>query len=109
MTSFAEKSRRDKLPWPDDAVIFASAGQVTAEKQIEFALRAFKKIRQANPNVYIKSHPKGTERVPILEFHLSTTANDAACARERVNKAQSYLVELIQEKGGTVEPVNLGS
>ena len=49
---FANESRRRRLPWPDDAVIFASVGQITAEKQIEFALHAFKEVRQTIPNAY---------------------------------------------------------
>ena len=41
MTILSEESRRHQLPWPQDAVIFASVGQITTAKQIEFALRAF--------------------------------------------------------------------
>ncbi|MCP4423779.1 MAG: glycosyltransferase [Chloroflexi bacterium] len=52
MATSAAKSRRHQLSWPDKAIIFASVGQVTAAKQIEFALRAFKKIRQTIPNAY---------------------------------------------------------
>ncbi len=52
ITATVEESRRHQLPWPSNAIIFASVGQVTTGKQIEFALRAFKKIRQANPNAY---------------------------------------------------------
>ena len=63
------------------------------------------RVMQNNPYVYIKSHPKGTERVPYIEFHLSTTAKDASTARQRVSKALIQLTELIQEKGGTVKPV----
>ncbi|MCB9422042.1 MAG: glycosyltransferase [Ardenticatenaceae bacterium] len=48
----ADKSRRSQLPWPDDAIIFASVGQITAEKQVDFALRAFQKVRQIIPNAY---------------------------------------------------------
>jgi nicotinamide-nucleotide amidase len=62
------------------------------------------RVMQRNPYVYIKSHPKGTERVPIIEFHLSTTAKDSTSARQRVSKALVQLAELIQGKGGTVKP-----
>ncbi|TFH23008.1 hypothetical protein E4G67_03650 [Candidatus Bathyarchaeota archaeon] len=61
-------------------------------------------VMQNNPHVYIKSHPKGTERVPYIEFHLSTTAKDTITARTRVSKALIQLTELIQVKGGTVKP-----
>ena len=45
------------------------------------------KVMHSNPHVYIKSHPKGTERVPRIEFHLSTTAKDSNTARKQVGKA----------------------
>jgi len=53
-----------------------------------------------NPYVYIKSHPKGEERVPRLEFHFSTTAEDSKEARNRISKALIQISELIQGKGG---------
>ena len=62
------------------------------------------KVMQNNPHVYIKSHPKGTERVPQIEFHLSTTAKDAITARKHVSKALIELTDLIQQKRGTVKP-----
>jgi len=60
-------------------------------------------VMQNNPRVYIKSHPKGTERVPQIEFHLSTTAKDAIIAKKHVSKALIELTALIQQKGGTVK------
>jgi molybdenum cofactor synthesis domain-containing protein len=60
------------------------------------------KVMQNNPNVYIKSHPKGEERLPCIEFHLSTTANNALAAKERVTKAVVQLTELIIQKGGKI-------
>jgi len=63
------------------------------------------KVMHSNPHVYIKSHPKGTERVPRIEFHLSTTATDSVAARQRVTKALFELTELIQGKGGKIKPV----
>jgi nicotinamide-nucleotide amidase len=62
------------------------------------------KVMQNNPHIYIKSHPKGTESVPAIEFHLSTTAKDSNVARQHVIKALIQLTELIQEKGGKVKP-----
>ncbi len=63
------------------------------------------KVMHGNPHVYIKSHPKGTERVPRIEFHLSTTAKDSSTARKRVSKALLELTELIQGKGGKIKAV----
>ncbi|HRQ38137.1 MAG TPA: glycosyltransferase family 4 protein [Chloroflexota bacterium] len=37
---------------PDDAVIFASLGQITPHKQLELALRAFSQLRQSYPQAY---------------------------------------------------------
>jgi nicotinamide-nucleotide amidase len=61
------------------------------------------KVMQNNPYVYIKSHPKGAERVPHIEFHLSTTAKDSTTARKHVTKALLQLSELVQEKDGKIK------
>jgi molybdenum cofactor synthesis domain-containing protein len=58
-----------------------------------------------NPYVYIKSHPKGIERISRIEFHFSTTAKNSGIARKRVSQAFVQLSELIQEKGGKVKPI----
>lgn len=58
-----------------------------------------------NPYVYIKSHPKGTETVPRIEFHFSTTAKSSSLARKRVGKALIQLSELIRKNGGKVKPI----
>jgi nicotinamide-nucleotide amidase len=63
------------------------------------------KVMHNNPYVYIKSHPKGAERVPRIEFHLSTTAKDSTIARKHAINALLQLSELIQEKGGKIKPV----
>lgn len=62
-------------------------------------------VMKNNPHVYIKSHPQGTEMVPIIEFHFSTTAKDQTTARNRVTKALIQLTEHIHGKGGTTRPV----
>jgi nicotinamide-nucleotide amidase len=62
------------------------------------------RVMHDNPYVYIKSHPKGAERVPRIEFHLSTTAKDSKTAKKRVNKALSQLSEMIQNKGAKIKP-----
>ncbi len=60
-------------------------------------------VMHDNPYVYIKSHPKGVERVPRIEFHLSTTADNSDVARNRVNRALAQLCELIEKKGGKIK------
>jgi len=64
-------------------------------------------LMKDNPYVYIKSHPKGAETTPVIEFHVSTTAKDSEAAKNRVNKALSQLTEMIKEKGGTIKLTKL--
>jgi molybdenum cofactor synthesis domain-containing protein len=59
-------------------------------------------VMKDNPYVYIKSHPKGAETTPVIEFHVSTTAKDASEAKKIVKKAVAELKELVQAKAGTV-------
>ncbi len=67
------------------------------------------RVMRDNPYVYIKSHPKGEERVSHIELHLSTTAENTRLAKKKVNKALIQISELIQEKGGKVKPVKTKS
>ena len=55
-----------------------------------------------NPYVYIKSHPRGGERKPHMEVHLSTIAENSEIARTRLGKAAIQLSELVKGKGGRV-------
>jgi len=50
--SLSGHDRRHELNWPEEAIIFASFGQVTAAKQVDMALRAFQRLRQTIPNAY---------------------------------------------------------
>ena len=43
------RPRRDALPWPEDALIFASLGQVTASRRLDEALRAFARLHERQP------------------------------------------------------------
>ncbi|MCA9934198.1 MAG: glycosyltransferase [Ardenticatenaceae bacterium] len=64
--SHAGHNLRAQLNWPDDAVIFASIGHVTANKQVDFALQAFQKVQlqfpqarylivgQEEPNIHLQ-------------------------------------------------------
>lgn len=57
-----------------------------------------------NPFVYIKSHPRGEEKVPHIELHLSTTTDSSKTARDRLGKAVFQLSELIEKNGGKTKP-----
>jgi nicotinamide-nucleotide amidase len=61
-------------------------------------------VMKANPNIYIKSHPKleGNQQ-SRLELHFSTSAEDAKTARARLTKAMIELSELVKGNGGKVK------
>jgi molybdenum cofactor synthesis domain-containing protein len=52
---------------------------------------------QENPSVYIKSHPKGEERKPHIEIHLSMMASNSEMAEEHLEKAENQILKLIDE------------
>jgi nicotinamide-nucleotide amidase len=60
------------------------------------------KVMQGNPGVYVKSHPKGREDRPHMEIHVSTTADDAGEAEEKLRNAIVQLSSLIAKVGGSV-------
>lgn len=55
-----------------------------------------------NKLVYVKSHPRGEERKPHLEIHLSTTAEDSRIAKENLEKVIVQLSELIENNKGKI-------
>ena len=58
------------------------------------------KVMDDNSQVYIKSHPRGAEKNPHIELHLSTTANDSTVAKNRVSRALIQITDSIQARGG---------
>jgi len=56
-------------------------------------------VMRENPYVYVKSHPKGEERKPHIEIHLSTTAENPQLAERRLEKAAGKIYELIEGFG----------
>ena len=60
------------------------------------------KVMHDNSYVYIKSHPKGQEKIPHIELHLSTTARDSATAKSRVSRTIIQITDTIQAKGGKI-------
>ena len=62
------------------------------------------RVMHDNPYLYVKSHPSHTgEKVPRLELHLSTTAENSNTAKNRVSRALIQLSELIKQKGGKIK------
>ncbi|HDQ07131.1 MAG TPA: nicotinamide mononucleotide deamidase-related protein [Candidatus Bathyarchaeota archaeon] len=105
MKSIFDESVASVLKQAAGNVTFFEAG-IEATKVIESEIAPLiEKVMYSNPHVYIKSHPKGAERIPRIELHLSTTAKDSSSARKEVSKALLQLRELIQEKGGKIKPI----
>ena len=87
-----------------DMTFFETSIEATGVMESEMA-PLMERVMHGNPYVYIKSHPKGAEKIPRIEFHFSTTAKNSSIARKRVSKAFIQLSELIQEKGGKIKPI----
>lgn len=86
-----------------DLTFFETSIDVAGVMESELA-PVIDRVMHDNPHVYIKSHPKETERIPRIEFHISTTAKDSKAARKRVSKALTQLSETIKKKGGKLKP-----
>jgi len=59
-------------------------------------------VMNANPSIYIKSHPKGVEHESHIEIHLSTRAGKMEKAIEKLDKAANELSAKIECFGGRV-------
>lgn len=64
-------------------------------------------VMRENPYVYIKSHPKVSEKVRRIELHLSTTCSDEKIAKQRIEKAVMQISSLISERGGRIRPMQI--
>lgn len=64
-------------------------------------------VMHDNPYVYIKSHPKGEEKISRIELHFSTTSADAETAKNRVGRAIIQISEMIKKKGGKIRPMKM--
>ena len=60
-------------------------------------------VMKDNPYVYIKSHPKISEKTSHLELHFSTTSEDPEVAKQRIGRAVLQISEIIRERGGKIE------
>jgi nicotinamide-nucleotide amidase len=59
-------------------------------------------VMHDNPDIYVKSHPKGEENKPHIEVHLSTTLADSENPEKKLQKAAAQLADLIEKAGGRV-------
>ena len=60
------------------------------------------KVMHDNPYVYIKSHPKAAEPIPLLELHITTASKSQKDAETYVETAAEQLSRKIFESGGKV-------
>lgn len=60
------------------------------------------KLMHNNPDVYVKSHPKGGENNSHIEIHLSITARDKERAKEKLRKVAMQLSDAVKENGGKI-------
>jgi nicotinamide-nucleotide amidase len=57
------------------------------------------------PKVYVKSHPRAAEPIPLLELHVTTRATSEKEAKDRVEVAEKIICRLIAEHGGKTKPL----
>jgi nicotinamide-nucleotide amidase len=62
------------------------------------------KVMIDNPDVYVKSHPRGAENKPHMEIHFSMTTADEEKAQEKLHKAATQLSDMIMRIDGKVFP-----
>ena len=63
-------------------------------------------VMQDNPDVYIKSHPRGAENKPSIEIHFSITATENKKSKEKLQAAANQLATLITRSNGKVYTQN---
>ncbi len=65
-------------------------------------------VMHDNPGVYIKSHPKEPEPLPVVEFHISMSSQSLDMSRKKVEDVAAQLTKLVLEKNGVVEEIEDG-
>jgi len=82
-----------------DRARFEASLHVSGVMESEMA-PLIEEVMHANPLVYIKSHPKGSENNPVLELHLSTTAKNIETAKTLVGRTLVQLSAVVEGTGG---------
>lgn len=59
-------------------------------------------LRASHPAVYFKSHPRGSESVPVIEIHLTASAPDMGILETALASAKDEFVAVAKKMGGTV-------
>lgn len=63
---------------------------------------AIDEVRRMHPNVYFKSHPKGSEAVPVIEMHLSAYAPDYDALSRALDSAEGEFISAARQIGAQV-------
>jgi molybdopterin-biosynthesis enzyme MoeA-like protein len=64
-------------------------------------------VMHENPYVYIKSHPKISEKTHHIELHFSTACRSQSEAKQRIENAIIKITALISERGGRIQPARI--
>ncbi|MBS7653664.1 MAG: nicotinamide mononucleotide deamidase-related protein [Candidatus Bathyarchaeia archaeon] len=64
-------------------------------------------VMRDNPYVYIKSHPRISEKTHHIELHFSTTSDDQDAARQRIERAILQISEIIRARGGRIQAIQI--
>ena len=64
-------------------------------------------VMHENPYVYIKSHPKISEKTHYIELHFSTACRSQSEARQRIESAIIKITALVSERGGRIQPARI--
>ncbi len=59
-----------------------------------------------NPQIYIKSHPKAPEPIPLIELYFTTTSKSREEAKKLVEEAIKRISPLIYRHGGKIEAIS---
>jgi molybdenum cofactor synthesis domain-containing protein len=65
------------------------------------------RVMQETPHVYIKSHPQAAEPIPLIELHLSSSAESKKLAEHRVRIAETHISSLVVAYNGQLSPIEL--
>lgn len=63
---------------------------------------AIDEVRRMHPDVYFKSHPKGSEAVPVIEMHLSAYAPDYDALSRALDSAEGEFISAARQIGAQV-------
>ncbi|MDI9644904.1 MAG: molybdopterin-binding protein [Candidatus Verstraetearchaeota archaeon] len=59
-------------------------------------------VKPSHPEVYFKSHPEGSESVPVIEMHLTASSCDLKRLEDILASAEDDFIKAAEKRGGTV-------